>query len=111
MSGTDTPYSAICLRACYAMSGTDIGYAATACLALYEAPTRCPVLMVGYAPTRGGGGNASPVPSSGYGPTHMLRGHVAARRECGWEGGRGGWARGGGGGRDGDGGRAVVWRG
>eukprot|EP00961_Rhodomonas_salina_P267808 3618292-Rhodomonas_salina.1 len=29
MSGTDLAYGAICLRSCYAMSGTDLGYAAT----------------------------------------------------------------------------------
>mgnify|MGYP003687928947 CR=1 FL=1 len=51
MPGTDKAYAAICLRFCCAMSGTDLAYAATSQAApiayvpsTYARATRCPVL-------------------------------------------------------------------
>eukprot|EP00961_Rhodomonas_salina_P125736 1694000-Rhodomonas_salina.2 len=42
MSGTDLEHGATCLRACYAMSGTDPASAGT--LSCYARAKRCPVL-------------------------------------------------------------------
>eukprot|EP00961_Rhodomonas_salina_P300894 3940251-Rhodomonas_salina.2 len=41
MSGTGIAYAAVCLRACYAMSGTDLRHN---CAISYANATRCPVL-------------------------------------------------------------------